>query len=54
MGKQAAGPGLLTNPKWNFHKFLIDKAGKVADFFIPTTEPDDSKISRKIEQLLNS
>ncbi len=52
MGKQAFGPSLLTNPKWNFHKFLIDKNGKVADFFIPTTEPDDSKIKNKIEALL--
>jgi glutathione peroxidase len=52
MGEQASCPSLLTNPKWNFHKFLIDKNGKVADFFIPTTEPDNPKIKNKIDELL--
>lgn len=52
MAKEADGPSLLTNPKWNFHKFLIDKDGKVADYFIPTTEPDSDKIKKEIKELL--
>lgn len=53
MAKEADGPSLLTNPKWNFHKFLIDKDGKVVDYFIPTTEPDNTKIKNEIKELLN-
>lgn len=52
MAQNAPGPSLLANPKWNFHKFIIDKEGKVVDFFIPTTEPDNSKVLKKIESLL--
>jgi glutathione peroxidase len=52
MGKEAPGPSLLTHPKWNFHKFLVDKNGTVADYFIPTTQPDDKKVKSKIEELL--
>ncbi len=52
MAKQASGPGLLTNPKWNFHKYLIDKDGKVVDYFIPTTQPDSDKIKEEIKELL--
>ncbi len=52
MAAQASGPSLLTNPKWNFHKFLIDKDGKVVDYFIPTTEPDADKIKNEIKELL--
>lgn len=45
--------GLLpSEPKWNFHKFLVDKEGQVADFFYTVTKPDSPKITRKIEKLL--
>ena len=36
--------------KWNFTKFLIDRAGHVADRFAPTTTP--AAIAPKIEALL--
>ncbi|MBS0249300.1 MAG: glutathione peroxidase [Proteobacteria bacterium] len=36
--------------KWNFTKFLIDRAGHVVDRFAPTTEPD--AIRAQIELLL--
>lgn len=39
-------------PRWNFHKYLIDKNGKVVDFFFPFTKPTSSKIKRKIQRLL--
>ncbi|MBS0535099.1 MAG: glutathione peroxidase [Proteobacteria bacterium] len=37
--------------KWNFTKFLIDRAGHVVDRFAPTTEP--SAIRDRIEALLD-
>ena len=52
LSAKAPGPKLVTTPKWNFHKFLVDKNGKVVDFFIPTTQPDDEKIKKEIRKLL--
>jgi glutathione peroxidase len=39
-------------PRWNFHKFLINKSGKVTDFYYPFTKPISSKIKKKITRLL--
>lgn len=41
-----------SKPRWNFHKYLIDKNGKVVDFFFPFTKPTSSKIRKKIQRLL--
>lgn len=43
---------LKSVPRWNFHKFLIDRAGHVTDFYYPFTKPTSSKIRKKIERLL--
>ncbi|TLD44984.1 MAG: Hydroperoxy fatty acid reductase gpx1 [Accumulibacter sp.] len=49
--KQAA-PGLLGSEaiKWNFTKFLVDRAGEVVQRYAPATAPDS--IARDIEELL--
>ena len=39
-------------PKWNFHKILINKEGKVADTFSSFTKPMSKKIVNKIESIL--
>ena len=39
-------------PKWNFHKILIDKNGKVIDTFASFTNPMSKKIIKKIENIL--
>ena len=45
--------GVLSSvPRWNFHKFLIDRSGIVTDFFYPFTKPMSSKIKKKITRLL--
>ena len=44
---------LKSVPRWNFHKFLINKAGVVTDFFYPFTKPTSSKIRKKITRLLS-
>lgn len=41
-----------SSPRWNFHKYLIDRQGRVADFFFPFTKPDSSRIRKKIAHLL--
>ena len=45
--------GKAAVPKWNFHKILIDKDGKVADTYASFTNPMSKKITSKIEQILN-
>tara|TARA_B100000900_G_scaffold347530_1_gene312773 strand:+ start:2585 stop:3130 length:546 start_codon:yes stop_codon:yes gene_type:complete len=39
-------------PKWNFHKILINKDGKIADTYSSFTNPMSKKITSKIESLL--
>ena len=45
--------GKAAVPKWNFHKILIDKDGKVADTYASFTNPMSKKITSKIEKILN-
>ena len=40
-------------PKWNFHKILIGKNGKVIDTFAPFTNPMSKKVIKRIEETLN-
>ena len=48
-----ANYGNAAVPKWNFHKILIDKDGKVADRYASFTNPMSKKITSKIEKILN-
>ena len=40
-------------PKWNFHKILINKDGKVYDTYASFTKPDSKKITKALEKILN-
>jgi glutathione peroxidase len=44
--------GKSTVPKWNFHKILINKNGKVEDTFASFTGPLSNKIIKKLEKTL--
>ena len=39
-------------PKWNFHKILINKEGKIEDTFGSFTNPMSKKIIKKLEKIL--
>lgn len=39
-------------PRWNFHKYLIDRNGRLAGSFQSHVRPDDSKLVTAIEKLL--
>lgn len=39
-------------PKWNFHKYLVDKDGKVVDYFLTITKPTANRLKKKIKSLL--
>ena len=43
-----------STPRWNFHKFLINKSGVVTDFFFPFTKPTTSRIKKQITRLLGT
>ncbi len=44
--------GLGAIPKWNFHKIIIGKNGKVIDTFASFTRPTSSKFIKVIESLI--
>ena len=39
-------------PKWNFHKILINKEGKIEDTFASMTKPMSKKLIKTIEAIL--
>ena len=41
-------------PKWNFHKIIIDKDGKVAETFSSITNPSSNKFIKTLEKLIKS
>jgi glutathione peroxidase len=45
--------GTSAVPKWNFHKILINKNGKVEDTFGSFTEPMSKKITSKLDKILD-
>jgi glutathione peroxidase len=48
LAKQAGGEA----PSWNFHKYLIDRSGKVVASFGSRTKPNDPKLIEAIEKAL--
>ena len=40
-------------PKWNFHKIIINKEGKVSETFSSITNPSSKKFLNSIEKLLS-
>ena len=46
--------GIAAIPKWNFHKIIIGKDGKVADTFASFTKPSSKKFLGVIEKEIKS
>ena len=44
--------GLGAIPKWNFHKIIVGKNGKVADTFSSITSPTSQRFIKSIEDLI--
>lgn len=45
--------GFTTAPKWNFHKYIINRKGEIVDYFYSTTSPDSSRFQKAVEKTLN-
>lgn len=41
--------GWLGKPRWNFHKYLIDRNGRLVDWFSSITPPEAKRVRRAIE-----
>jgi len=41
-------------PKWNFHKYLVDRSGRKVQSFPSAVEPEDPKLISAIETLLEN
>lgn len=41
-----------STPKWNFHKYLVNKNGEVVDYFLTITSPNSNRIRKAIDKLL--
>jgi glutathione peroxidase len=39
-------------PRWNFHKYLLDRTGKPVAVFQSAVEPEDRQVTTQIEKLL--
>ena len=39
-------------PRWNFHKYLLDRAGQPVAVFESAVEPEDPRVTAQIEKLL--
>ncbi len=52
LSKKQLNGKLSSPPKWNFHKYLVDKNGAVVDYFYTITSPTASRVKRAIRKLL--
>ena len=41
-------------PKWNFHKIIINKNGKIVETFSSMTNPSSKKFINTLEKLIKS
>ena len=48
-----ANHGKSAIPKWNFHKILVNKKGKIEETYASFTKPTSNKVIKKIESLLD-
>jgi len=44
--------GIMSVPRWNFHKYLISTEGKLVDWFSSTTSPVSTKVLEAIKKQL--
>jgi glutathione peroxidase len=49
---RALGEAAGEYPRWNFHKYLLDRDGRLVGSYRSAVEPDDPELVRKIEELL--
>ncbi len=48
----AATLGAKEAPKWNFHKYLVDRSGRIVASFASDTKPDSPEVTAAIEKAI--
>ena len=48
----ASNTSVIGQPRWNFHKFLIGKDGKIINWFSSMTSPTSEGLVKQIEEAL--
>lgn len=48
----ADATGFIGQPRWNFHKLLVGRDGRLVDWFSSITAPDSGKVTAAIEAAL--
>ena len=46
--------GARSRPRWNFHKYIVGRDGRLLDYFVSTTNPSSSKFRKAIEEALSA
>lgn len=46
--------GFFARPRWNFYKYLINRAGELEDYFISTTSPGSKRFASALQKLFYS
>ncbi|MEZ5042595.1 MAG: glutathione peroxidase [Saprospiraceae bacterium] len=54
LSKRSENGKVSSVPRWNFHKYLIDKEGMVQQFFYTFTKPNATKVKKAIRKLLEA
>ena len=44
--------GARAKPRWNFHKYVVGRDGKLIDWFSSITSPNSSRLTKSIERAL--
>lgn len=52
LSKRSENGNVSSTPRWNFHKYLIDKQGQVRTFFYTFTRPNANKVKKAIRRLI--
>jgi glutathione peroxidase len=45
--------GFGSAPKWNFHKYIINRKGELVTYFYSTTSPESKRFVKAVENALN-
>ena len=51
-GWLAVEGGVLSRPRWNFFKYVVDRDGRLATWFTSAATPDSGRLRRAVEQVL--
>jgi glutathione peroxidase len=43
--------GFIAKPRWNFFKYLVDKQGRLEQWFTSMAAPDSKKVTSELEKL---